>query len=72
MDRLLNGATSVYESTFGFNQSDVVDGVPGDYEYIGDATPWPSAIRVTIRVHDRAGRLTGGRQAQFVIDLPRE
>ena len=71
-DRNLSGAASVYESTFGFNQSDVIDGVPGDYEYIGDATPWPSAIRVTIRVHDRAGRLTGGRQAQFVIDLPEE
>ena len=42
-----------------------------DYEYVGDATPWPSAIRVTIRVHDRAGRLTGGRQAQFVINLPK-
>ena len=71
---LLNfdGATAVYESTFGFNHSNVVDGDVGDYEYFGDATPWPSAIRVTIRVHDRAGRLTGGRQAQFVIDLPKE
>ena len=68
----LDGASAVYESTFGFNRNNVAEGVPGDFEYAGDATPWPSAIRVTIRVHDRAGRLTGGRQAQFVIDLPKE
>ena len=67
-----DGASAIYESTFGFNRTEVAEGVPGDYEYVGDATPWPSAIRVTIRVHDRAGRLTGGRQAQFVIDLPKE
>ena len=67
-----SGATAIYESTFGFNRTEVAEGVPGDYDYVGDATPWPSAIRVSIRVHDRAGRLTGGRQAQFVIDLPKE
>ena len=69
---LFRSATAIYESTFGFNRTEVAEGVPGDYVYVGDATPWPSAIRVSIRIHDRAGRLTGGRQAQFVIDLPKE
>jgi hypothetical protein len=34
-------------------------------------TPWPSAIRVTMTLHDPDGRLEGGRDFQFVIDLPK-
>ena len=68
----LSGATSVYEATFGFNQDKIVDGKPGEYQYVGDATPWPQSLRITLQIHDRGGRLTGGRQVQFVLDLPGE
>ena len=33
-------------------------------------TPWPSAIRITMVLHDPETKLEAGRQIQFVIDLP--
>ncbi|MCI0632082.1 MAG: prepilin-type N-terminal cleavage/methylation domain-containing protein [Phycisphaerales bacterium] len=34
-------------------------------------TPWPSAIRVTMTLHDPDRKLEAGREFQFVIDLPK-
>jgi hypothetical protein len=34
-------------------------------------TPWPTAIRVTMVLTDPEGRLEGGREFQFVIELPK-
>lgn len=36
-----------------------------------DYTPWPSALRFTMRIHDAGGKLAEGRLYQFVVDLPR-
>ncbi|MCA9289771.1 MAG: prepilin-type N-terminal cleavage/methylation domain-containing protein [Phycisphaerales bacterium] len=33
-------------------------------------TPWPSALRITMTLHDTKDRLTNGRTVQFVVDLP--
>jgi hypothetical protein len=35
-----------------------------------DYTPWPSALRFTMRIHDSGGKLVEGRLYQFVVDLP--
>ncbi len=45
------GAT-VYEAIFGYDQ---------------DATPWPTAIRFTMTLHDQRGVIEGGRTFQFVV-----
>ncbi|MCH2138404.1 MAG: type II secretion system GspH family protein [Phycisphaerales bacterium] len=34
-------------------------------------TPWPTALRFTMTVHDPATTLEGGRVVQFVVPLPR-
>ncbi|MCH8344489.1 MAG: prepilin-type N-terminal cleavage/methylation domain-containing protein [Planctomycetes bacterium] len=52
----------VYEAIFGYNRNDpLAEGY----------TPWPSAIRITMTLHDTATRLEAGREIQFVINLPR-
>lgn len=69
-----------YEAVFGLNHRRALEravslGTPippqndDDLDRIG-FTPWPDAIRVTLRVHDTEDRVPGGREVQFVIDLP--
>jgi hypothetical protein len=63
---------------FGFNQSrpfmHPVTGLPDEYFGVPDQsvayTPWPSALRITMTLHDSSGRLEGGREFQFIIRLP--
>ena len=61
-----------YIATFGYNQSQPFkvfnppDGSAGEIPY----TPWPDAIRITLRVHDPRGELEEGRLVQFVLGLP--
>ena len=38
--------------------------------YRSDYTPWPSALRITATFGDPKGAIEGGRQVQFVIQLP--
>lgn len=73
----------VYEAVFGYNQETplepsgvppggtgaALDGVVDSFDL--GYTPWPSAIRVTLTLHDQATTLEAGREVQFVIDLPR-
>lgn len=33
-------------------------------------TPWPAALRITMRLHDVNQRLTEGREVQFIVNLP--
>ena len=64
----------VYEAIFGYNQDTPLDPTTGSpwMPATGVAyTPWPSAIRITMTLHDTDTRLEIGRQIQFVIDLPR-
>lgn len=64
------GNKRVYQAVFGFNTNDPnVQAYPTPRK--GPYTPLPSAIRVTVRLHDTLGRIEGGREFQFVIDLPR-
>ena len=76
----------VYEAYFGYNQRDplVLNGScgPGTAPGIPDSqfgvpapcaafTPWPSAIRITMTLHDPNTKLKDGREVQFVLRLPR-
>jgi len=67
--------TVVYEAIFGHNHGTALDldGVPfapGNADGIA-YTPWPSAIRITMTLHDPQQRLEHGRTFQFVIALPK-
>lgn len=63
-----------YDAIFGYNQNVPLNsagnpwpaGAPTAY------TPFPTAIRITMTLHDPEGKLEGGRQFQFVIDLPKQ
>lgn len=33
-------------------------------------TPWPTALRITMHLHDTKNKLEGGRELQFVIPIP--
>jgi hypothetical protein len=56
---------------FGFNQTDpsVTAFSAGNR---GPYTPLPSALRITVRLHDPLGRIEGGRDFQFIVELPRQ
>ena len=64
----------VYEAFFGYNRDTPLDpttGEPWDTAATGVGyTPWPSAIRITMVLHDPATKLEVGREVQFVINLP--
>ncbi len=64
------GAKRVYQAVFGFNQSDPSKTNPST-SLRGPYTPLPSALRITVRLHDALGRLEGGREFQFIIELPK-
>jgi prepilin-type N-terminal cleavage/methylation domain-containing protein len=73
-----------YAATFGYNESRPLDdrpvmgnttfGMPWYTAPNIDSeemyTPWPSAVRITMRLHDPGNRLTAGRIVQFVVNLP--
>lgn len=65
----------VYEAFFGFNRGTALALNPsnGEVEPLLDLgyTPWPTAIRITMTLHDADTRLEAGRVVQFVIDLPK-
>ena len=63
----------VYQAVFGFNQADPSQLNPFAVNPVnrGPYTPLPSAIRITLRLHDPLGRIEGGREFQFIVDLPK-
>ena len=38
--------------------------------YLLSYTPWPTALRITMRLHDTKNKLEGGRELQFVFPIP--
>jgi type II secretory pathway pseudopilin PulG len=64
------GAKRVYSAVFGFNQTDPSE-TAIDAPNRGPYTPLPSALRITIRLHDSLGRIEGGRDFQFIVELPK-
>jgi hypothetical protein len=63
-----------YWALFGYNQDQPIDpstGLPWLPASPTAYTPWPSAIRITMVLHDPQGKLESGREFQFIIDLPK-
>jgi len=60
-----------YTAVFGFNRNNPTQ---KDFDGISllrdDFTPWPRALRFTMRLHDPRLAVESGRTFQFVIDLP--
>lgn len=69
-EETIDGSVATYTAVFGFNQLDSINPQTGVPDVNLGYTPWPSAIRVTVTVHDSRTVLEGGREIQFVIDLP--
>lgn len=63
------GSRRVYQAVFGMNQSDAAITSPFATNR-GPYTPLPSALRITMRLHDPLGRIEGGREFQFIVNLP--
>jgi type II secretory pathway pseudopilin PulG len=63
-------AKRVYQAVFGFNQDNAAEINPLARNR-GPYTPLPTAIRITLRLHDPLGRIQGGRDFQFIVDLPK-
>ena len=63
------GSKRVYQAVFGMNQSDAAVISPAATTR-GPYTPLPSALRITMRLHDSLGRIEGGREFQFIVNLP--
>ncbi|MFM7052583.1 MAG: type II secretion system protein J [Planctomycetota bacterium] len=70
----------VYQAVFGFNQAPPPLIAPAQINLAlinpgafgrGPYTPFPSAVRITLRLHDPLGRIEGGREFQFIVDIPR-
>lgn len=63
----------VYTAVFGFNGRHATRLDPDGRPIIrDDFTPWPKALRFTMRLHDPRLTIESGRTFQFVIDLPRQ
>jgi hypothetical protein len=75
----LGGTVRQYKAYFGYNRTQPLDVFDADGDNDFDEgglvesgfTPWPTAIRITMTLHDPEGRLASGRVFQFVVDLPR-
>lgn len=60
-----------YTAVFGFNRNQpTIDTVNGRKALRDDYTPWPRALRFTLRLHDPRLTIESGRTFQFVVDLP--
>ncbi len=66
----LEGAGAVvYEAIFGYNQDMPLDAAMTPGAALG-YTPWPSALRITMVLHDAESKMEEGRELQFVVHLP--
>ncbi len=66
-----------YWAVFGYNQNTPLDPSTGQPWVFAPPlvpsayTPLPTALRITMTLHDPEGKIEGGREFQFVVDLPR-
>jgi len=64
----------VYRAVFGYNQDRPVEINETTGNVVASPalgyTPWPSALRITMTLHDPRQRFAEGRTFQFVVELP--
>ena len=73
-DAIQEAGAEVYEAVFGYNATAPLDprtGEPWAAQPDSPATytPWPSALRITMTLHDAGSTLEHGRVVQFVVRL---
>jgi len=70
------GPIKIYTAVFGFNKDKPYFktlGAPPQQppQVRPDYTPWPTALRITMQLHDPEKRIEQGRTVQMIIELPR-
>lgn len=74
-DAIQQVGAAVYEAIFGYNRAEPLDPATGA-PWAADPgspvayTPWPSAVRITMTLHDPRRTRERGRVVQFVVELP--
>jgi len=64
----------IYTAVFGFNKDKPhfqTLAAPHPPQVRTDYTPWPTALRITMQLHDPEKRIEQGRTVQMIIELPR-
>ncbi|MCZ6834153.1 MAG: hypothetical protein O7G85_00110, partial [Planctomycetota bacterium] len=59
-----------FDSNNNGNIQEFIIDMPANEQVDAGYTPWPDAVRITMTLHDKEGRLENGRTFQFVIQLP--
>jgi len=68
------GPIKIYTAVFGFNGDKPVFQTfdqPGVNQLRTDYTPWPTALRITMQLHDPEKRIEQGKTLQLVVELPK-
>ncbi len=70
------GPIRIYTAVFGFNADKPIFQTlameqTGTFNVRDDYAPWPTALRITMQLHDPQKRIEQGRTLQLVVELPR-
>ncbi len=60
------------DEQWGGNNPPSTNGIDGTDDPDPSYTPWPTALRITMVLHDPATNLEHGKEIQFVVELPRD
>ena len=68
-----NSRIKIYTAVFGFNGDKPVFQTLGspDVQNRDDYTPWPTALRITMQLHDPEKRIEQGKTLQLIVELPK-
>ncbi len=67
-----SGPIQIYTAVFGFNGGKpVFQTLGGTVGNRDDYTPWPTALRITMQLHDPEKRIEEGKTLQLIVELPK-
>lgn len=71
-----SGPIKIYTAVFGFNSDkplfQTLDmQTTGTVSVRDDYTPWPTALRITMQLHDPEKRIEQGKTLQLIVELPK-
>jgi len=67
-----SGPIKIYTAVFGFNgDKPVFQTLGGTVGNRTDYTPWPTALRITMQLHDPEKRIEEGKTLQLIVELPK-
>ena len=67
-----SGPIKIYTAVFGFNgDKPVFQTLGGTVGNRDDYTPWPTALRITMQLHDPEKRIEEGKTLQLIVELPK-